>query len=279
MGSKIGVSVLVLLVAAPSFAAEEEGALVEKVAVRNRLFTTAGRFEIGANFGFSILTTLTEHYTFNAAIAYNFVETFAVELLGGASYTRHTTLASDVASQFLSSTSGNCVTPNPNDTRCAEDLTNLWEMVANGTLGLRWAPLYGKIGGLLQDVLAGNPIHFQFYLSLGGGVGYFKRESVVICNVQTGGECIDANGGTGYYAQSKVGPLVTAALGFRIYLPIIGNHHSIKAEVRDFSFIDEYLIGVSRIVAKNPNSPDGGGTVTSGITNMVQVHVGYSFMF
>ncbi len=257
--------VLVLALSAlPAAAAEaEEGALVEKVAVRNKLFTTAGRFEIGANFGFAVLTQLTEHYTGNLNVSYNFVETFAVELLAGGSYSRHTSLAGDVADQFVGT-----------NTMTADDMTNLWEMVAHGVVGLRWQPLYGKIGGLLQDVLFGNPIHFQLYVSLGGGAGYFQRQSVVICNRKVGSSCED------YYKQATVGPIVTAALGWRLFLPVVGNHHSLRVEIRDFSYLDSYYVGVNRnIAATNPDNPTGNGTEVGGITNLVQVQVGYSFMF
>lgn len=268
METRVCISVLALLVAFPAFAAEEEGALVEKVAVRNKLFTTAGRFELGINLGFTALTQMTEHYTANLNVGYNIVETFGVELLAGGSYSRQTSLARDVAEQFHRTTS-----------RSADDLSNLWEMVANGTIGFRWQPLYGKIGGLLQDVLLGNPIHFQFYVSLGGGVGYFKRASVVICN-DTSVRTLGAGECRSYYQENSVGPLVTAALGWRLFLPIIGNHHSLRVEVRDFSYLDTYYVNVDRPTAWNEANPTGNGTPSSlGITNLVQVHVGYSYMF
>src|SRR5262245_58359214 len=123
---RICICLAALLVAAPSFAEEEQGALVEKVAVRNRLCTADGRFELGFNVGFTLLTRLTEHYTFNLNLAFNIVNTFAIELLGGYSYSRHTSLANDVAEQFLSGSTGNCPTPNPSDPTCAQDLSGLW---------------------------------------------------------------------------------------------------------------------------------------------------------
>jgi len=64
--------------------------VVEDVAVRNRLFTVSDRFELGLNFGASMLTQLTEHYTVNAALSWNLAETFALEILAGGSYSRHT---------------------------------------------------------------------------------------------------------------------------------------------------------------------------------------------
>jgi outer membrane beta-barrel protein len=256
---------LFALTALPALAADEEqGALVEKVAVRNRLFTTAGRFELGLNLGFAVLTQLTEHYTANLDLSFNIVDSLAVELLAGGSFSRHTSLARDVADQFAMST-----------TKTADDLTGLWQMVGNAAIGIRWQFLYGKLGGALQDLLLGNPLHFQFYLAAGGGVGYFTRESVVICNHKTGGTCDE------YYSESKVGPLFTGALGMRFFLPTYGNHHSLRVEVRDWIYLDSFYQGVDRAAALNPNNPTGNGTPASnpGVTNLWQVMVGYSYMF
>ena len=47
-----------LCAALPAFAEDEDQALVEKVAVRNRLFTADGRFELGATAGFAMLSRL-----------------------------------------------------------------------------------------------------------------------------------------------------------------------------------------------------------------------------
>ena len=49
-------------------------------------------------------------------------------------------------------------------------------MKANGAIGVRWMPIYGKIG-----LLAELPVHFQFYLWGGGGAGTFRRESIIYC--------------------------------------------------------------------------------------------------
>ena len=64
-------SCLVLMTAQAAFAEDETEELVEKVAVRNRLFSVQGRWELGGNVGFSLLTKLTDHYNFNLSVAYN----------------------------------------------------------------------------------------------------------------------------------------------------------------------------------------------------------------
>ncbi|MBK7858778.1 MAG: outer membrane beta-barrel domain-containing protein [Archangiaceae bacterium] len=263
---KVRASLLLLaLVAAPAFAEEEQGALVEKVAVRNRLFTTERRFELGLNLGFMVLTQLTEHYTANLDLAFNIVNTFAIELLAGGSYSRHTSLARDVADQQAAKS--------VSATTRWNDLSGLWEMVGNAVVALRWQPLYGKIGGALQDLLFGNPIHFQFYVTAGGGAGYFKRDSIVICLHKTSNACDE------WLSESKVGPLFTGGLGFRFFLPTYGNHHSLKLEVRDWIYLDSYNLQVkaNQVTPSNP-TPEA-QAASAGVTQLWQVMVGYSYMF
>src|SRR6185436_6098702 len=239
MKARALVTLLALTASTAAFAQEEE-ALVEKVAVKNRLFDTDGRFELGLNVGFTLLTQLTEHYTFNLAISYDIVRTFALELLGGYSYSRHTSLARDVADQF-----------NGSSQKTADDLSGLWEMMLNAVVGLRWQPFYGKIG-----FFAELPIHFQAYIWAGGGVGYFKMQSVTICNHKTGGECDE------FYTDAKLGPLVSTAGGFRFFLPTVGNHHTVRFELRGFHYLDSYLAGVNRQVALTGSGNTGGAMVT-----------------
>ena len=272
--------VLSLLVAAPAFAQAQDDVLVEKVVVRNRLFNVEKRWEVGATLGFSLLSRLTEHYTFDATLAYNLFDWLAFELMGGYAYSRHTSLARDVADQWATNTA-----------TTANDLSDLWEMTANGLVGVRWQPLYGKIG-----IFAEYPIHFQFYVWLGGGVALFKRESVVICNQRAGATCssaddpTDANGNVlatdVFFQETKVSGLLSLALGMRFFIPVVGNNHSIRVEIRDYSYLDSYLIKVNRMFAMNPANPTGNGEQESpgrmpnfGVINLVQVHIGYAYMF
>lgn len=259
LGAVVGC--LVMLTGGRSFADDD---LVEKVAVRNRLYTTAGRFEIGANADIQLISRLTQHYNFNASVAYNLVESAAVELRGGYAYSLHTGLADKVSQQFAS---------NPG-IPTIRDLADTWQMGWNVTAGLRWQPLYGKI-----NLLAELPVHFQFYVWLGGGVGGFKRESILICNKKsaspTGG--VAQTGCDAFLTDNKVSPIVYLAIGFRFF---ISESNSIKIEVRDFSFLDSYLENVNRASAL-ANNPQGGGTpaASPGITNLVGLNVGYAYIF
>jgi outer membrane beta-barrel protein len=254
--------VLFLLAALPAAADAADDALVEKVVIRNQLFTVSHRFELGLNFGAAMLSRLTDHYTFNLSFGYNISESFAVELLAGASYTQHTSLADDVATNVLATSTSS--------TTKTQDLSDLWEMSADAVVGLRWQPIYGKVG-----VFAEIPIHFQAYVFAGAGAGWFNRTSVVLCNHKTGSTCDE------YYSQSEVNFLASFALGFRFFIPVIGMHHAIHLEARDFSYLDSYLVNIDRAAALNAANPTGGGTpaASPGITNLTEVQIGYTYIF
>lgn len=243
-------SCLVLMTASAAFA-EDEAELVEKVAVRNRLFSVAGRWELGGNVGFSLLSRLTEHYNLNLSVAVNPMDWFGIELRGGYAISRHTSLADQIQTDFFAN----------NTISKANDAADLWELTAHGVIGARFQPIYGKI-----NLMSELPIHFQFYLWAGGGVGLLKRESMVLCDQRKSArEC------AAFKVDNKVSPLVSVALGFRFF---VAQQHSIKIEVRDWSYLDSFLINVDRATGT-------GGTESpnAGITNLVQFDLGYSFIF
>jgi outer membrane beta-barrel protein len=249
---------LVTLSASAAFAEDEGEELVEKVAVRNRLFSVEGHWEVGGNVGFSLLNRLTEHYNFNISAAYNLKDWFAIELRGGYALSRHTPLAEQIQADFAGNSAINI----------ASDAADLWELTANGVIGARFQPIYGKLN-LVSDL----PIHFQLYAWVGGGVGLLKQESMVLCaNKISARECGE------FLTSNKVSPLVSIALGFRFFLPFQG--HSIKFEARDWSYLDSYWVKVDRANASNGNPTLAGNlSPDAGITNLVQVDLGYAFIF
>ena len=276
------VSCLLIAVAASNAWAEDDE-LVEKVVVRNRLFNVDGRFEAGLNVGFSMLSRLTDHYQFTASGAFNFVDSLAVEVRVAYAYSKHTGLADKMALDFAAN-------PGLKATDTA-DLNDLWQMGFNAIAGIRWQPVYGKI-----SLLAEVPIHFQAYLWAGGGVALLHRESLLICN-QPFKKCAaysDANdpllpngqpapptykvGPSPFFEEDKVGPLVSLALGFRFF--VIGKH-AVKLEFRDYSWLDSRFEHINRTAAQNPSNPTGNGNAVAspGITNLVQIDIGYAFIF
>lgn len=253
--------------------AAEEADLVEKVAVRNRLYPVAGRWELGVYGGFTLLPKMTEHYNLNLGVAINVIDWLAIELRGGYAFTRHTGLADQVAASNFLSAIGN------NPTAAAapvEDMKDLWEMTGNAALGLRWQPIYGKISLFSEAAL-----HFQAYLWVGGGAAYFKQQSAVICNERSGSEC------TAWRTDYKFGPVVETAVGVRLFLPLrpyvnTGNLAiALRVEARFYSWLDSYLVGINRVAALNPATPDGNGqpAPNPGVTTLSQIDIGPSFIF
>lgn len=241
--------------------------VVEKISVRNRLYTLGGRLELSGHVSFMILNQLTDHINLNIGVGYNIADTLAVELRGGYAISRHTGLARQVSEQLLQR--------NPtNEVRVTDDLANLWEMNANGIVGIRWQPIYGKL-----SLLAELPVHFQWYLWAGAGGGTFKRESVVYCTggVNRGtGEC-----GNGYLRETKVGAVGSAAMGLRFFTHQKGG---ITLEVRNYLYPDSYLTQIDRTVAErqgDPNAPPTTGTPAQspGMTALWMFDIGYTFIF
>jgi outer membrane beta-barrel protein len=136
----------------------------------------------------------------------------------------------------------------------------------NLTGAVRWAPIYGKI-----SLLAELPVHFQAYLSLGGGAGSFVRQSLVYCRQvtsRTDGTCGD------WLSESRVTGLVTGAAGMRFY---VSNYGAIRFEVRDYAFPDQYLVNIDRQVAEAGGVTGEPGA--AGLTHLVLFDFGYSFVF
>ena len=242
---------LVMLAASTAFAEDAADELVEKVAVRNRLFLVEGRWEVGANVGFSLLPRLTDHVNLNASVAYNAKDWFALEVRLGYAISRHTSLADQIQTDFFAN----------NTISKASDASDLWEMNANGVIGARFQPIYGKI-----NLMSERAIHFQFYLWAGGGAGYFKHESMVLCS-----EKISARECGTFLTEYKVSPLVSLAVGFRFF---VVEGHSIKFEVRDWSYLDSYQVNIDRATGTG-----GMPAPNAGITNLVQFDIGYAFIF
>jgi hypothetical protein len=64
----------------------------------------------------------------------------------------------------------------------------------------------------------------------------------------------------------------------------LADHHALKVEARDWSFLDSYYEGVDRTKLNGSDEAAvqaAGGQLspTAGVTNMVQFDLGYSYIF
>ena len=249
----------------------DDGDSVEHVAVRSRLFEVGGRWEVGARFGLSMVSFLTDTYNFNLSVAYNPLEWLAVEARGGYAVSFNNFVAEQSAVSVY-------------QLKVAQlnELTGTWGLGANGVLGLRLQPIYGKL-----NLVADLPVHFQVYLWAGGGVASLSRTSPTLClypntAVNDPQRCVVSDGnGTrvewaNYVSERRLSPLVSLALGLRLF---IAQHHAVGLEVRSWSYTDAFYRGVNREQV-SPATPTGGGRlVTSGFTHLAQIDLGYVVMF
>ena len=267
----VAVSVIAVALATSAHAAE-----AEKEAVRNRVFTTDGRFEVGLTGGLTVLNTMTQHYNGNIDIAYNFTDAWALMLGGGYALGSHTSVAHDV---FREVGSKDPVPPCPSNPppNCvggsgaltsAADFHNLWTMGPHAELNIRWSPIYGKLN------LAGElPVHFQAYVTVGGGAGMFNFISPVFClqramipDPNDGNnpdvfyedsppnsiaKAVNDPANTGAKIQGCVEPLHMTDIkpignfggGLRIF---ITKNFAIKLEFRDYLFPDQLFVAINR---------------------------------
>jgi outer membrane beta-barrel protein len=250
---------------------------VENEAVRNREFTVEKRVEVGANFGLTILNMLTSHIDASADVAYNFTEAWALVLGGGYAFGSHTSVANDVFREVGSKDPvPPCPTPTPpgcvggsGALSNAADFANLWMMQEHAELNLRWSPIYGKLN------LAGElPVHFQVFITAGGGAADFQFYSPVFClqrgmvfdpddpnnndtftetssQAQIQKSLSDTTNNTGAKIQGCVFPLsentwkpvINFGGGLRVF---ITKNIAIKLEFRDYIFPDQYFININR---------------------------------
>lgn len=262
-GTNGALALAVTALAAGSARAGEADEVLERAAVRNRIFSVAGRAELGPSLGVSILDRLTNHYTLSAAGVLNLTETFAVEARGGYALSRHTGYARGIGVKLLQrdplGPSGGL--------QIVDDLTDLWEMRFNLMAGVRWAPVYGKL-----SLMAELPVHFQAYVWLGGGLGGLHRESVAYCLAVTSRE----EGTCGeWLVEDRTAPIGGVALGVRFFA---SQTASIKLELRDYAFVDTYRVQIDRAAAERGDASSGVAG-PGGLTHLVLFDVGYSFVF
>ncbi len=250
-GVPLGVAVwAALLFALPAGA--QQGAL-DRAIVRNRLYALNDKFELGASIGVGLLTHLVRTTQLQASIGFNFTETWALDIRAGYALSGHTGLAGALAEQVYRDPAVR-----------SEDFSDLWEMKLNGSIGVRWAPIYGKF-----SLLGELPIHFKAYVWAGGGAARMHRESILICTTP------GTNGCDAFLGQNRTAPMASVAVGLKLFTHRGG---AIRIELRDYSFRDAYLVGVDRERAKAGGSP-GTPSSSPGWTHLGQIDLGYTLHF
>jgi len=160
-------TLLVAAVVAPDYARADD--VVERVVVRNRKYTTWQKFEVTPTVGFSLTNRLTSNMNFQLGLAYNFSEIFALELRPGFNLGSLTEVGEDARDRIFSKGAVGEIEST------VDDFPDMWTMEWQALLMPRWTPIYGKLN-LVTEV----PIHFQAYLTAGGGLRFFLSDLVLL---------------------------------------------------------------------------------------------------
>jgi outer membrane beta-barrel protein len=233
--------------------------ILEGVAVRNRLYRMQSKFELAPTVGFGLAPQLTRHVHVALGAAYNFSETWALELRAGYSFSGHSATADEIGRNFLELDPAHRL-------RSTDDLSALWEMKANGLVGVRWTPLYGKL-----SIFSEWPLHFQAYLWAGGGAAQLHRQSIVYCRQvasREAGACAD------WLTENATRATGSAALGLRFFTSQRG---SLRFELRDYIFRDSFLTSIDRVLAESGQTT-GRPASSPGIVHLPSLELGYTFI-
>jgi outer membrane beta-barrel protein len=260
---------LALVLTALSASAQQQ--VLDPAAVRHRLHSPAEHLELSLLVGLPAREYLTAHYNLNAAIAYNFLESFALEARAGYALSRQTGLARSISESFLAR----------EDKQITDELADMWQLGAHGVVGARWAPIYGKLS-LLADATA----HFQAYLWAGGGLASLRRQSIIQCEQvinREQGVCdnrtdvADRSTATESYwrVETRAAPVVSGAVGLRFFL---SDRHALRLELRDWIFMDRYRVNLVR-EDWEAGRESGEPANNPGLTHLVQFDLGYTFLF
>ncbi len=254
-------ALLTTAVVAPEVARADD--VVDKVVVRNRQFRTAGSLEVSPFVGFAVTNRLTSLTNFQLGVAYNFSEVLALEARGGYALSDFTDVGLQAREKLFAT--------DPLGSLPLDEYSDLWRVEWQALLMPRWTPIYGKLN-LVTEV----PIHFQAYLTAGGGAVGLMQESVAYC--QNGGSSDRSQCG-GYLQENQTTWAVAGGAGFRFFL---NETFMVRMELFDIAYPDSYRKGINRIQAEKetPGSEPREGTVTNaGLTNNLLFNLGASVVF
>jgi outer membrane beta-barrel protein len=279
----------------PATAAEPEA-----VVVRNRLYADEHRLEVGLFDEIALSGSLTSVNIPELRVAYHFSEVWALDLFLGYAFGGVNGLFCAV--QNITATNG-CGDPSKlsassrfrgariHNTLATgySDLPDLWTPNGfNAQVAARWEPIYGKLS-LLTEV----PVHFKWFVGLGGGVAHFSRTSLNYCNKYDdaanagSGDCTQINNNYDTLKQDKYNWIANVGTGFRF---IFAGSASLDVGIRDYIWADSYRTQIlgSQFTPSSQPSPYPSPTLTpgtlsgkenTGITNSVFVDLGLTWTF
>ena len=256
-------TLLVAVVLVPDFArAADDDDVLERVVVRNRKYTTWQKFEVTPTIGFSLTNRLTNNVNFQLGLAYNLSENWAIEARPGFNTTSLSGIGETARDQIYARGGGEAQS-------ATDDFPDMWGMQWQALLMPRWTPIYGKL-----NLVTELPIHFQAYLTAGGGAVGLARESITYC--QNGGaqlgECAQ------YLEEEKTTWLAAAGGGMRFF---VSEMFTLRFELLDYIHPDEHRTGILLNAARDEavGSDPQQGTVESGLTHVLMFNIGASVLF
>lgn len=252
------VTLLVGTLAVPETAFANDEEIIERVVVRNRKHSVWNSLEISPTVGLSVVNRMTQQYNFQLGIGYNFTEQWGLDVRGGWALSDLTSVGTEARANREGKT----------DVEAVDEFQDLWRLQWQALLMPRWSPIYGKL-----NIVTELPIHFQAYLTAGGGAVGLMQESVVYCQTGGGPEC-------SYLEEERQTFAVAAGLGLRFF---VSEHIGLKLEFLDMMYPDQHRTGISDrdARAQQPGTKENlEGTVTSaGLTNVLFFNVGATLNF
>ncbi|AKU90562.1 hypothetical protein AKJ08_0949 [Vulgatibacter incomptus] len=263
-------ALLAVAVVAPDLARADD--VVEKVVVRNRKHRVMDALELSPSVGFSVTNRLTSQTNFQLGIAYNFSETFALEARGGYALGGLTSVGDDARASRKTN-------PFTTNEKLVDEFQDLWRLQWQALLMPRWTPIYGKI-----NLATELPIHFQAYLTAGGGAVGLTQDSVLYCQQSLSGSEESAKTGfadvcPGFANETRADWAIAGGGGFRFF---VTDSVLLRMEIFDIAYPDTYRKGIDRGRAAREvmgAAPQEGTVTSAGLTNVLFFNLGASVVF
>lgn len=238
--------------------AQESDEIIERIVVRNRKHSVWNTVEIAPTVGVSLVNRMTQQLNLQLGVGFNFSEEWGLDVRGGWTFGDLTSVGKAAQQHRQSKT----------ELELVDEFQDLWRLKWHAMLMPRWSPIYGKL-----NLLTELPLHFQAYVTAGGGLAGLEMESVVYC--QSGG----ADNCDGFVVEERQSFLIAAGLGFRFF---VAQGFGLRIELMDVMYPDERRTGfdMRAALAEQPGTPPGEGTITaSGLTNVLFLNVGATVNF